>query len=344
MVLLEVPSGYFSDKIGRRATLIVGSFSFVVAYSCFSLATDFNLLLFAQVALAVGISFVSGTDVSFHFDSLKELGLENEFGEREAKCSRLGFISMGIATVFGGYLGTIDLALPYHMSIVTSLGLLWISICFKEPQHKDAAEDNFSDQLKECFGYFSNKVVRSFFIFMVLMIALKHIPYEFIQSYIQNLTLSDNFSLYTGIHGLVVTLVAAYFAGRSNVFSEKFGIVAVCSFALLVQVVMILLMGFSLSYVVLTLCLFRSVPDALVKAPINKLVAENVSEAHRATFFSLLSLSGRLSFAFVLFSFHLYSSENSWSQASTLLITSGVVSSIFAVLWYLKAIGRLKTE
>ena len=70
VVCIEVPSGYFSDSIGRKKTLTISSILFVVAYLAFGIATSFMSLAVAQVFLAAALSFRSGTDTSFDYESL----------------------------------------------------------------------------------------------------------------------------------------------------------------------------------------------------------------------------------------------------------------------------------
>ena len=53
IVVLEVPSGYFSDRCGRRLTLLLSSGALCAAYVTFILAGEMAGLLVAQVALRV---------------------------------------------------------------------------------------------------------------------------------------------------------------------------------------------------------------------------------------------------------------------------------------------------
>ena len=109
VVLLEVPSGYFSDVVGRKTTLLISASALIVAYVLFVIDTSFVMFVAAQVFLAVGISFNSGTDTSFHYDSLASLGREQEFARREAIVARNGLLSGAIAALVGGCVGSFGL-------------------------------------------------------------------------------------------------------------------------------------------------------------------------------------------------------------------------------------------
>ena len=84
VVALEVPSGYFSDRVGRRPTLIIAAAALVASYLAFVFAGSFAGLALGQVLLAVGLSFNSGTDTSFHLASLEAAGRSDRYAEREA--------------------------------------------------------------------------------------------------------------------------------------------------------------------------------------------------------------------------------------------------------------------
>jgi MFS family permease len=64
VVLLEVPSGYFSDRLGRRPTLVIAALCWCASYLLFAAAGSFASLAVAQLLLAAGWAFNSGTDSS----------------------------------------------------------------------------------------------------------------------------------------------------------------------------------------------------------------------------------------------------------------------------------------
>ena len=111
--VLEVPSGYFSDRVGRRTTLLMSAAALLVSYSCFIVGGSFAWFATGQFFLAAGIALQSGTDTAFHYDSLKALGCEHEYAPREAHAEQWAMIMLALATLAGGLLGMIDLRLAY---------------------------------------------------------------------------------------------------------------------------------------------------------------------------------------------------------------------------------------
>ena len=69
LLLFEVPSGYISDLFGRKAVLILATFFHGIGFTLFVFATDFWLLIVAELILAIAISLFSGTDISLIYDA-----------------------------------------------------------------------------------------------------------------------------------------------------------------------------------------------------------------------------------------------------------------------------------
>ncbi len=128
VVLMEVPSGYFSDRISRVATLRISNAAMALAYLLFVLGGDrFAVFVAAEMTLALGYAFRSGTDTSFHFDTLSALGRADDFGEREAWIQRNSYLAVAGSAVVGGLVSLADLRLAYLIQVVFTLAALVIA-------------------------------------------------------------------------------------------------------------------------------------------------------------------------------------------------------------------------
>jgi len=336
VVFFEVPSGYFSDSFGRRITLIVSSAALVTAYALFFFGIGFALFAAAQICLAAGISFSSGTDTSFHFDSLAALGREKEFADREAGIARNIFLAGAGAAIAGGFVAVFQLRLAYGLSFLAALTAFFIAICTAEPtthERKNVLGFGFSGQIKECLRSLRTPSLGWLFGYAVIMTVLNHVPYEFYQAYLGLLTLDLNLwtkstPVVTGLHMGVAMLFGAWFASQSIRFRDWLGNVPSLLVGTLVQTVIITLMAFLLNPILAVLLLFRTFPRALMIAPLNAAVAPQVPQAQRATYLSLQSLAGRLSFAGVLFMLSLVAGSDNptdWPSLSLILrLCSGI--------------------
>ena len=306
VVVLEVPSGYFSDAIGRRPTLLISASAIVAACALFFFGSGFLLFAAAQVCLAVGMAFNSGTDTTLHYDSLAELGKENEYAEREARAARNGFIAAAIAALLGGAVAVFQLRFAYGLSLVGGLITLGIVVAYIEPTAQvRAARIGIVRQLRKCAGFLSKPALRWLFGFAVLMTVLNHVPYEFYQPYV-GLVMgelqmpTEGAPLIAGLHIAGAMLLGSWFAAKSVRLRDRIGLGPVLLAAAVLQTVIIAVMGFVLHAVVVALILLRTVPRALMAAPLNAAITPQVPQAQRATYLSIQSLAGRLSFSVLL--------------------------------------------
>lgn len=304
VVLLEVPSGYFSDRFGRRLTLLIANTALLVAYAVFFLGDGFSTFAVAQVFLAAGLAFNSGTDTSLHYDSLATLGREDEFDSREAIVARNAILASGLAALIGGAAGLLDLRFAYLLSAGAALTSLLIVLRMREPETHEKKQVPVGPirQITLCGRLLHQPFMAWLFAFYVLMTVLNHVPYEFYQPYIdlaltEQLALGEGTPLGTGIHVGIAMVIAAWFARRSIRLRDRLGLAGVLMSAAALQTVIIGVMALVLHPLVILLILFRSVPRALMTAPLNAAIAPRVDRSQRATFLSIQSLGGRLAFS-----------------------------------------------
>src|SRR3989344_5911729 len=75
----EIPSGVLADFFGRKRVLIFAGFMALFGATVYSISHSFYTFLIADVFYALALSFKSGSDVSWIYDTLKNLKLENKF-------------------------------------------------------------------------------------------------------------------------------------------------------------------------------------------------------------------------------------------------------------------------
>jgi len=343
VVFIEVPSGYFSDVIGRKKTLIISSILFIASYLLFGVSTNFIMLAVAQVLLAAAIAFRSGTDTSFYYESLSLAGREEEYPQGEANVQSWSQLSSALAVLLGGLLGAISLNLAYYVSALFVVPALFICFRFIEPDGGLRASKDFIQQIILCLGYLKNKKLLWLFLFSVLMYAMTHIPYEFYQPYLKLLEERGDLLLMSapiasGILFAGTRVFAAYAAKMSVTWAQRFGFYKLLLIALVIQLIIIGGLSITLHVSLVLLVLFRNFSMLLTTAPINAEIAPMINQNQRATYFSIQSLAYRLSFASILLllSVPLGGQEVAdWAALSWILRVSFIVSFLFIVWLYL---------
>jgi MFS family permease len=327
VVAMEVPSGWFSDMFGRKRTLIAASLFLCAAYILFLQANSFNMFAIAQMLLAAGIAFNSGTDTSFLLETTQALGVQDEYGAREANATRFNFLGTAVAAVLGGLAAIPDFRGAYVLSFVGAVGLLAITIRFTEPLPANPSSKTprvgFIKQIVSCVGLLRNIRLLWLSVFAVFMIVMNHIPYEFYQPFVKELAreyeIMKATPFLTSLHLALTMVVAAWIASKSIQIRDRIGTGATLISAAGLQLAMVAVMYFFVNIPAAIATLLRSCPRALMTAPLNAAVAPNVPTSMRATFLSLQSLFGRLGFASTLAFFAYAVGGDEWASITNML-------------------------
>jgi len=342
--MLEVPSGYFSDRIGRRFTLLLSASFAFLAYLIFIQSSSFTGLALGQFVLAAKFSLKSGSDSSLLYDSLQALNRTSEYATREANATRHSMLAFAVAALLGGITGLINLTIPYYLSVLGAVATLIVCFKFCEPTSDESAEP-FLRQLLTCFRKLRHPQLLWLFGFFVFAYSLMHVPAEFNQPYVKLLDIkffsnNDSSALISGIMVAVSMMGGALGATASIALQKRYGARSLLLAGLSLMVIVIMGMASVLHSAILLLVLFRNFPMALCEAPMLAAIAPHIQSHYRATYLSLQSLVGRLGFAFMLFSLSsiIDSAENpgqlAWPDLQVaLLVSLGIGLACLALLF-----------
>lgn len=346
VVALEVPSGYFSDRVGRRVTLLIAGGGWTGAYLLFALTQTFPAFVVAQILLAVGMSFKSGTDTSLLFDSLQAENRAEEVGVQEGRAHSFGFFASAAAALAGGLLAGFDLRIAYLLSAVGGLVAFLVAWRMVEPPREhQPAESAIVAQVGKCLRRLRNPVLAWVAFFVVAMTVFNHIPYEFFQPYLD--LLIERFQVASELRYsvtpaassvlvAVTMLVSAWGSRRAMRWQTKLGTVWSLLATMLLQGVIIFSMSAVLHPLIVALLLLRSMPRAVMSPIVNATVHPLIPSGIRATFLSLQSFAGRLLFGGLLLATSWYTAgiETLTRErlSAMLLVYSFVVAAVLSIL------------
>lgn len=348
VVILEVPSGYFSDVIGRRLTLLISSIFLLLASIVFVIGDTFMLFALGQILFAGWMAFQSGTNTVFHYETLKSLDKESEYGDREAHLGKIGYITGGIAALIGGWLASYDLVYAFMITIGAAIVAIICCMLFKEPNSagfKEQHAQSFINQLSTVGGYFKKGPLGWLFLYLVFMYAIAHVPYEFYQPYLKllesdNLLAGSNAPFISGLVYAISLFISAYASGQSMKWMRRFGVAQVLIAAMIALIAVTALMGTVLHPFMIAVILLRGAPRGLIKAPTNAIITPQIDTGQRATLHSVISLMSRLAFFATLLALsYIVPKENiaDWSTLSKLLLVTAGSSMLVAIFFIFSA-------
>lgn len=298
VVVFEVPSGWASDRFGRVPTLRLVGLAWMAAFACWLVLGDNYLAMAAgNVLVAAGYASLSGTDVSFHYDTLEALGRADEFADRQARIVARARVFGTLGAIGGGALGLIDLRIPFLISFVLAGMQFALTLHFEEPPHLGQA-DSVIGQVRRCLGYLNNIPLRWIFGYGIAMVVLEHVAFNLFTPWLAE-TLGDTAEdvgatpLISGFVLAAMGLIGGAAARLSTPAARRFGVRRVLVFYGALSALIVTMMAAFQHIVILVFVVLRSIQGAAAPILISAAVAPHVEQRHRATLLSLNSLGGR---------------------------------------------------
>jgi MFS family permease len=338
--VLEVPSGYMSDRLGRRKTLLTAAICFVAATLLLLVGEGFAEFALANALLGAAGAFASGTDSALIYESLQAEGRADEIERAELTAWRFSFSALALSAVTGGAMAFYDEALPYAATAIAAGGLLVLTLFLREPVARPQAahRDNLMTIVKS---------LRHPTLLWLLGLSLagyvfSHIPFVFGQPFIREVMTAAGYGPETPlISGIVTFLMMAISLVVSLVASplrKAMGLAGVLLLAFAMQVALTAALALSNSLFVVALLMLRMVPDSVSHAFLRARIQPLLPDAIRATYLSLQSLAGRVLFSALLSVAALYAPMDAVASYAEMQVVLGGLAVLGLALFVALAI------
>jgi MFS family permease len=298
--VLEVPSGYASDRFGRRPTLLVSMGAGLVGMLCFVAGDSFAAFCAGQICLGASAAFASGTDSAFLFESLAAENRAEDIEAEELTAFRATFAGLALSAVIGGGVALWSFTFAFVLSAVAFAAAFGVVLRFCEPPHhgETTSEAMRLDALK---GAFRVPVLVWLFGLGVLMYGFSHIPFVYGQPYIEQaldrVGLAAEAPLVSGAVTAVMMILSLGASLLAPVLRRRIGLGPMLLLAFGMQVGLAAALALTNSVQAIVFLFLRMVPSSLSQPFIVARIQPLLGSAARATFLSLKSLVGRLLFA-----------------------------------------------
>lgn len=240
VLMLEVPSGYLADVIGRRRTLVLGAAAFPLGLAVYAVGRGFAAFVLAEMVIAAGASLRTGSDSALVFDSLRGLGREADYKRTEGRGAMLARIGSAVSSVAGGGLAAVFLRLPFLVNTATALLMPPLALALVEPDRPTRRSPNpLGDILGICRYVLREPRLRPVVLLCGLLMSCHLTGLWAYFLYYRTLGIGVG---WLGIFFAVFQLAGALGGSVSHAFSERFGAGAVL-FAALCSPLFFILLG-----------------------------------------------------------------------------------------------------
>lgn len=300
---MEVPSGYMSDRLGRRRTLIASAIAASAGAALIAFGDGFVTFACAQVLLGAGAAFASGTDNAFLYESLAADGREAETEEHETRSWQFSLIGLAVSAITGGLMAQWGYGLAFAAGAAAQMACFFVALRFCEPPHEGARLETAGPvfQIRLFQSAMRMPVLVWLFSLSVLMYGFSHIPFVFGQPFIsealRTIGLQSEAPLVSGSVSAMMMLVSAVATLFAIRLRKRFGLAPLLILAFGIQVGLIVTLAVTNSIFAIAVLFLRMVPNSLSRPFIIARMQPLLSDAGRATFLSVQSFAGRLLFA-----------------------------------------------
>ena len=125
VVLFEVPSGYIADVFGRKTALVAGSVFHGIGFTWLCFAEGFIELILFEMIVGLGLSLLSGADLSLLYDS--QIALKHSPATRTRGIANLRFvksIAEGVSALLGGFL----IVYSFEVTVLANAIFAWVPL------------------------------------------------------------------------------------------------------------------------------------------------------------------------------------------------------------------------
>ncbi|MBU2981906.1 MFS transporter [Lentibacter algarum] len=300
--VLEVPSGYMSDRLGRRRTLIASAVCGGLGSLALFGGGGFWAFALGQGLLGASTAFSSGTDSALLYESLAKEGRQDETDAQELRAFRVSYSSFAMSALVGGALSYLSPALPFGVTVLAFVAMLAVAWRFVEVP--SVLEESLLGGLGVLKDPFKNPVLLWLFALAVLMYGFGHVPFVFGQPFIlqalERLGLAAQAPLVSGAVSALMMMLAVTASLVALTLRKRLGLVAVLLLAFAMQIGLAAVMAATDHVLVIGVLLLRLVPDSLSWPFILARSQPLLHDSIRATYLSLQAFFGRMVFAATL--------------------------------------------
>lgn len=297
--IFEIPSGYVSDIMGRKKTLVTSSILKGIGFTLFAVADGFEVLVIAEIILGAAVSLSSGTDTSLIYDTL--IAVNSKKAQIKILGRSIYFLTLGegIASLLASLL--MYFAFTVHDLVRISAFLGWIPLIIAmtlvEPPRKMMGKEhkeNFKMIYRNLFK--ESKLLKYIIMNMIFYFAATMLGVWTFQKYWEALQIPI---VYFGVLWALTNFAAAIASKRAHKVEKKWGSSQVLIFVGMLPIVSFLGISFVDHIVGFVFCLFFQICRGIGQVVLKDALNSRVTGDFRATANSIAQMGTRIFFVMI---------------------------------------------
>lgn len=330
--LFEVPTGIFSDKIGRKRTVIFGALSATTSAVLYAMGTSYWILFMGAIFEGLSRAWYSGNNDALLYDSLKQLRKPNEFSHHLGKVSSMFQLSLMIGAVTGSIMAQWSFQLIMWLSVIPQIIGLVVSFQLIDPERLTKESANIYAHIKlSALHLWNNKKLRLLSAVDILNFAIGEASFKFGAAFIETV-----WPIWAIGFSRMISFGSAFVSFRlSGKVIKKIGDLNILLYSnVFTRIVNFIALGFP-SIISPLLMSSTAILYGAREVSINNLMQKEYTHEQRATLASLSSLIGNILFGVIAPLVGLLA--DAYGPAKALLVAQVGMLSIAGIVLKLKS-------
>lgn len=292
LIILEIPTGAFADRHGRKTSVALSFLMIAAANLIFSMGQNFYHFLAAQLLWGIGISLESGAGSALLYDTLVQLKREKSYNRVLGRNLAVGEVTLAISTLSAGFIAAISFRLVFIMTAATAFIAFLVCTSLVEPRRE--RHPSYIKNFTGALGYVrKHKILLWLMVYFSVTVACGVILYWLEQPWMREAGFSiEQF----GVIIAFATIVSALGARLADPVERRIGLKPAIYLLFLLPFISIVAMAYSLAQIVALTFIFSGLGTGLSYALIDSSINRYARSIDRATILSINSLMQRLVF------------------------------------------------
>ena len=324
-LILEIPSGYFADRFGRRNALILAAVFWALGDLAFANAYGFWELFRAEFLLAISASLFSGADEAMMHDTLRDLGKKERYLKHDKNIFIVYVLAEGVAAIIGGILITYhSYATLWFIQASISALAIPLALSLREPNtHEGRALESVTKEV----GYiFKQPGLFGFFILYASAFVTTLMMVWFSQPYFIGLGVNEASLGFIWATYLVLSALAAQL---TPYLERRFGLYAIASALAFTPVIVYGALAFLPSGLwLLTVAAWFWIQRGIQTPVMRTIIQQQAEETNRATTLSVGQAIARLVFLLS----PILGSVALWGSYEMAFLATGITLSVLGLI------------
>ena len=198
---MDIPTGIFSDRLGRKYTMTMASTCTVLMTVCYAYADHVGLLYAGAFFAGLSEALFSGNNNALLYETLKAAGQQERFHYFQGRTRSMFQLALCLSAFASLLLAPHGLRLVFAVGIVPQILALSVTFFFQEPRlHIEQEHKKLGDLRTACIEIWRNPRLRWLTVGQAISYGAGESNFNFKSAYVATLWPASAIGLYRGLN------------------------------------------------------------------------------------------------------------------------------------------------